>query len=130
MGSLRALLDVAFSHGTLGLIADTHEAGNVAGVRGVKYFLHQARELPGYLHFGAPSCVPATGMAISGATIDAAQVRELLVHGNCTHLTEMMNAPGVLARDPVVMEKLAAALAAGVPIDGHVPHLTGTELQN
>lgn len=130
VGSLRALLDVAFSHGTLGLIADTHEAGNVAGVRGVKYFLHQARELPGYLHFGAPSCVPATGMTISGATIDAAQVRELLLHGNCTHLAEMMNAPGVLARDPVVMEKLAVALAAGVPIDGHVPHLTGTELQN
>ncbi|NQV02836.1 MAG: adenine deaminase, partial [Bacteroidia bacterium] len=40
-------------------------------------------------------------------------------------LSEMMNFPGVLFSDPVVMAKLEAAKKAGKPIDGHAPGLRG-----
>jgi adenine deaminase len=39
----------------------------------------------------------------------------------------MMNFPGVLHGDAEVMKKIAAALAAGKPIDGHAPGLRGEQ---
>src|SRR5262249_28423230 len=38
--------------------------------------------------------------------------------------------PGVLARDPLVMEKIALAKKFGVPIDGHAPGLRGAEAEH
>jgi adenine deaminase len=39
----------------------------------------------------------------------------------------MMNFPGVLYNDPVVMDKIWAARRAGKPIDGHAPGLRGDQ---
>lgn len=41
----------------------------------------------------------------------------------------MMNYPGVLARDPVVMKKIEIAQSLGLPIDGHAPGLKGGDAQ-
>ncbi|HEB95558.1 MAG TPA: adenine deaminase, partial [Sedimenticola thiotaurini] len=42
-------------------------------------------------------------------------------------LSEMMNWPGVLRRDPGVMEKIGLATRLGRPVDGHAPGLQGAE---
>ena len=42
-------------------------------------------------------------------------------------LGEMMNFPGVVAEDPMVMAKLEAAKRIGKPVDGHAPLLSGSE---
>jgi adenine deaminase len=45
------------------------------------------------------------------------------------YLSEVMNFPGVLAKDPDVMGKIAAAKRVGKPIDGHAPGLRGDDLK-
>ena len=65
---------LAVAHGTVATVSDPHEIGNVLGVAGVEWMLAEAARSPFTFHFGAPSCVPATGFDHSGATIDAAAV--------------------------------------------------------
>lgn len=50
---------IAVSHGTIGVIADPHEIGNVLGVEGVDYMIRAGRLSHFNFCFGAPSCVPA-----------------------------------------------------------------------
>ena len=118
---------VAASHGTIGVVADPHEIGNVLGIEGVDYMINSGKLSPFNYCFAAPSCVPACGSGIetSGAIIDAAGVEELLARDDIGVLGEMMNYPGVLNNDPEVMRKINAAKANGKPIDGHAPTLTG-----
>jgi len=118
---------LAVVHGTVATISDPHEIGNVLGTEGVRYMIDNGKQTPFKFHFGAPSCVPATPFETAGATIDAEGVRQLLQMEEVSYLSEMMNWPGVLHNDPVVMEKLAIAKALGKPIDGHAPGLKGEQ---
>src|SRR5262245_32433717 len=111
----------AVVHGTVATVSDPHEIGNVLGVAGVEYMLQNAATVPFKFYFGAPSCVPATSFETAGAAIDAAQVAALLANERIGYLSEMMNYPGVLNADEQVMAKIAAAKAAGKPVDGHAP---------
>ena len=122
---------VAASHGTIGVVADPHEIGNVLGTDGVDYMIQSGRLSPFNFCFAAPSCVPAYGGGIetSGAVIDAAGVEELMARDDIGVLGEMMNFPGVLANDPEVMRKIRAARAHDKPVDGHAPGLVGNERQ-
>lgn len=122
---------VAASHGTIGVVADPHEIGNVLGIEGVDYMINSGKLSPFNYCFAAPSCVPACGGGIetSGAVIDAAGVEQLMARNDIGVLGEMMNYPGVLNGDPEVMRKLRAAQAAGKPVDGHAPGLVGHERQ-
>ena len=61
----------------------------------------------------------------AGASLDATAVARLLDDDRIGYLSEMMDFPGVLKRSPEVMEKIAAALERGKPIDGHAPGLRG-----
>jgi adenine deaminase len=45
------------------------------------------------------------------------------------YLSEMMNFPGVLHKDPGVMAKIAAAHQLNKPVDGHAPGLRGEQAQ-
>ncbi|MEP7259237.1 MAG: adenine deaminase C-terminal domain-containing protein, partial [Flavitalea sp.] len=45
------------------------------------------------------------------------------------YLSEMMNFPGVLAKDPEILEKIRITHEAGKPVDGHAPGLRGDALQ-
>jgi adenine deaminase len=78
-------------------------------------------------YFGAPSCVPATAFETAGAAINAEEIAALLRDPSIYYLSEMMNYPGVLHDDPEVMAKIAAAQAAGKPVDGHAPGLRGED---
>ena len=120
---------IAVSHGTIGVIADPHEIGNVLGVEGINYMIRSGREARFNFCFGAPSCVPAVGgdVETSGAVIDAKDTEELMKREDIGFLAEMMNYPGVLAGDKEVMKKIKATLRNGKPVDGHAPGLTGRE---
>lgn len=117
----------AVVHGTVATVSDPHEIGNVLGVAGVRYMLDNAAGVPFKFYFGAPSCVPATTFETAGAEIAADQVARLLDDPRIRYLSEMMNYPGVLHGDPVVLQKIRAARERGKPIDGHSPGLRGDE---
>lgn len=123
----REFARLAVVHGTVATISDPHEIANVCGMAGVEYMIENGRTVPFKFNFGAPSCVPATHFETAGATLDAGEVRALLQKKEIRYLSEMMNFPGVLMNDPVVMEKIAAAQQAGKPIDGHAPGLRGEQ---
>lgn len=118
---------LAVLHGSVATVSDPHEIGNVLGLEGVKFMIENGRQSPFKFYFGAPSCVPATAFETAGATIDVAGVTELLAMPEVKYLAEMMNFPGVLHADPEVMAKIAAAHAAGKPVDGHAPGLRGDD---
>ena len=118
---------LAMVHGSVASISDPHEIGNVNGLEGVKYMIEDGKRSPFKFYFGAPSCVPATTFESSGAIIDAEGIRELIGMEEIRYLAEMMNYPGVLNRDPEVMEKIAITHAAGKVVDGHAPGLRGED---
>ena len=118
---------LAVPFGTVATVSDPHEIGNVLGIEGVKYMIDNGEKVNFKFFFGAPSCVPATPFETAGDEIDLAGVEELLTDNRVKFLAEMMNWPGVLNDDPLVLGKIAAAKAAGKPVDGHAPGLKGEQ---
>jgi adenine deaminase len=112
--------------GVTTVVADPHEIGNVAGAAGIRFMHEASRDLPLRVVLMAPSCVPATAMETSGATLDADDLAVLLREGIVHGLAEVMNFPGVIHGDADVLKKLRAF--ARRPIDGHAPSLTGKQL--
>ncbi len=122
---------IAVCHGTIGVVADSHEIGNVLGSEGVDFMIRNGREAQFNFCFGAPSCVPSVGGSIetSGAAIDADEIERLMKRGDIGFLSEMMNCPGVIGGDKEVIRKIEAARAAGKPVDGHATGLTSEEFK-
>lgn len=113
--------------GTTTVIADPHEIANVAGIPGIEFMIENARQSPLGIFFKAPSCVPATPLGTSGATLDADDLTKLLKHDSVIGLGEMMNFPGLVFGDKSVLDKMTAF--EGTHIDGHTPGATGPLLQ-
>jgi len=120
---------LAVVHGTVATVSDPHEIANVCGLPGVEFMIRNGNSVPFYFNFGAPSCVPATVFETAGATLDTAAVTALLEKPEIKYLSECMNFPGVLAKDPEVMAKIEAAKRLSKPVDGHAPGLTGDDLK-
>jgi adenine deaminase len=120
---------LAVVQGTVAAVSDPHEIGNVLGISGVHYMIENGKTVPFKFYFGAPSCVPATPFETSGAEIGVEEVGQLLADSEIKYLSEMMNFPGVLNNDPMVMAKIALAKRYGKPIDGHAPGLRGSDLE-
>ncbi len=118
---------LAVVHGSVGTVSDPHEIANVCGLAGVEFMIENGKQVPFKFNFGAPSCVPATIFETAGAALDSEDVKKLLAKEEIKYLSEMMNFPGVLFKDPEVMKKIAAAHAAGKPVDGHAPGLRGQQ---
>jgi adenine deaminase len=119
----------AVKHGTTGVVSDPHEIANVIGIEGINFMINEAGKVPLNFWFGAPSCVPATEMESSGASIDHAEIEKLLSRKEIKYLSEMMNFPGVICGNKEVRSKLNAAKKNFKPIDGHAPGLTGEALK-
>jgi adenine deaminase len=69
--------------------------------------------------------VPATIFETAGAEVNEKEVDALLSRPEIYYLSEMMNFPGVLHNDPLVMAKIKAAQKHNKPVDGHAPGLRG-----
>ncbi|MBI2809474.1 MAG: adenine deaminase [Candidatus Melainabacteria bacterium] len=120
---------LALPHGIVATVSDPHEIGNVLGVKGVEYMIQNGSTVPFKFNFGAPSCVPATEFETSGARIGPAEIRYLLSKKEVRYLTEVMNFPAVIRRDPEMMAKLAIAKELHKKIDGHAPGVKGEDLK-
>ena len=110
-------------HGVTTVITDPHEIANVLGLRGIHYMLEQAKSCPLSMFVMAPSCVPATHMASSGARLEAEDLATLRDNPWVLGLAELMNYPGVALGDEGMLEKIK--LFEQRALDGHAPGMTG-----
>ena len=115
-------------HGTTTVITDPHEITNVMGADGIEYILQATEGLPVDVRVMLPSCVPATPLDESGASLDYRAIDSFSGHGRVEGLAEMMNFVGVVGADEEVLQKIVAAQAHHKKIDGHAPNLTGNAL--
>ncbi|WP_339879878.1 adenine deaminase [uncultured Algoriphagus sp.] len=121
---------LAVVHGTIATVSDPHEIANVCGMEGVEYMIENGKQVPFKFYFGAPSCVPATPFETAGGEINAADIENLMSRPEINYLAEMMNWPGTVNRDELVMEKIRISQKYGKPIDGHAPGLKGELVEN
>ncbi len=114
--------------GTTAVVCDPHEIANVLGTSGIEYMIKATADLPVAVYFMIPSCVPATHLETAGAQIEADDVAGFFRRHpeRVLGLAEVMNVPGVLFKDPRLLAKIRAA--AGRPIDGHAPLVSGKDL--
>ncbi len=113
-------------HGVTTAICDPHEIANVIGAAGIRYFQEASTRTLMDIRVQLSSCVPSTHMETAGADLRAADLEALRGHPSGIGLAEFMNYPGVIFRDPQVMDKLH--LFEGGHIDGHCPQLLGMDL--
>jgi adenine deaminase len=116
---------LAVVHGTVATVSDPHEIANVLGIEGVKYMIANGNKVPFKFYFGASACVPATPFETSGFQFNEAEIEELLGMKEIKYLSEMMNFPGVINRDPWEMKKIEIAKKHNKPVDGHAPGVSG-----
>jgi len=112
--------------GTTSAILDPHEITNVLGLEGLRYILQCSEQAQMDLFIMLSSCVPATHLETSGAKLTAQDLLEFKNHPKVLGLAEMMNYPGLLRKDPDVIEKIFEF--QDVHIDGHAPTLRGKDL--
>ena len=114
--------------GTMTVIADPHEIVNVYGLEGFSYMIHAASLTELSVRYMVPSCVPATPMEDSGASVNAFDMQWPMGDRHVPGLGEFMNYPGVINKEEDVLNKLLVALNMNKVIDGHAPSLTGAPL--
>lgn len=114
-------------HGVTTVVVDPHEIANVLGSAGIRYMLNASKYTPFSVYVMASSCVPATHLETSGATLRWSDLTEFKDDPWVLGLAEMMNYPGVINVDQEVLDKLRAF--ADKRIDGHCPGLMGRDLQ-
>ena len=113
-------------HGTTSVVIDPHEIANVFGVDGIRYVLDCIRQVPLDVFVMLPSCVPATPLETSGATITHHELNDMILEEYVAGIGEMMNFPAVIQGDKEVHRRITAALWKKV--DGHAPGVTGKDL--
>src|SRR5690606_12189550 len=88
-------------------------------------FLAASRGLAMTLRVNLSSCVPSTELETAGARLEVADLLPLLADPAALGLAEVMNFPGVLARDPGLLP--AHASIADRHYDVHAPLLRGSK---
>ncbi len=114
--------------GTTTVVNDPHEIVNVAGRKGLDYFLACAGRMLTNTFFTLPSSVPAADTDVNGCgEFLAADMVDYVNNPRVIGLAETMRAGDCIDGEPRMMDKLA--LFAGKHIDGHAPGLSGPDLQ-
>ena len=113
-------------HGTAAVVSDLHEIANVCGLFGMEQVANAAAGLPFELYLMAASCVPATDLETSGASLGPREIEKALALPGVIGLGEMMNSPGVIEGHRGVLERIQAV--GPRPVDGHAPGVSGRAL--
>jgi adenine deaminase len=116
------------ARGTTTVIADPHEIANVMGLPGIVAMHRDALLTPLEVYFVLPSCVPATGLETSGASLSAEDLSQLIDEDWVVGLGEVMNFPGVIAGADDVLDKIVMTRKRKKLIDGHAPLVSGNDL--
>ena len=107
-------------HGTTTMFTDPHEIANVLGLRGVRLMHDESLLQPINIFTQMPSCAPsAPGLETTGFEITAGDVAEAMSWPGIVGLGEMMNFPGVINGDAMMLEEIAATQDAGKTVGGH-----------
>ena len=120
--------EAVLTRGTTTAFCDPHEISNVLGAEALQYFIDSSENMLMDLMIGLSSCVPATGLETSGASLDAAALAEFVHHQNVYGVAEFMSISDVLNHEPVALEKLERF--ADQHIDGHMPFGVTTGMMN
>lgn len=122
---------VAAKHGTTTMISDCHEISNVAGVPGLKEFMHQ--KTVNHAFYAIPSSVPASSAELetTGGVFDAAEVRALSGEKDIICLGEVMNAKDLFSEGDNRTKRMIREFVRcfpHCPVEGHIARLSGREL--
>ncbi|MEM7291876.1 MAG: adenine deaminase [Pseudomonadota bacterium] len=120
--------EAVLPRGTTTAFCDPHEISNVLGASALQYFVDSSQHMLMDLMVGLSSCVPATGLETSGATLNADDLAPFINHPNVYGVAEFMSIGEVLNHDPVALEKLERF--ADYHIDGHMPFGVTTGMMN
>ncbi|ADB62785.1 Adenine deaminase (plasmid) [Haloterrigena turkmenica DSM 5511] len=129
MVTLPQYAEAVVPNGVTSVVHDPHEIANVVGAEGVRAVIRDAERTPLKARFTAPSSVPASDLQDCGATLSAEMVTDLLDESTVVALGEVMDVPGLVAGDGEVHAKVRAARERGLTVDGHMPRVTGDDLQ-
>lgn len=120
---------IAVKHGTGCIVADPHEIANVCGTDGIDFMLHNSENPYVSIYYMMPSCVPASPLEESGATLKAEDIKPYYSNDKVLGLGEVMNYTGVLNGDKDLMIKINDAKDCGKIVNGHAPLLSGKDLE-
>lgn len=123
-----AFSDMVVPYGTTSVIADPHEICNVCGSDAMAYMLKSGKNATLSIFYMYPSCVPATPFEHAGCILNAKEIEEFIDDESILGLGEMMNYPGVINADGMVLDKLATAYSRKKNIDGHAPNVRSSDL--
>ena len=112
--------------GATAVVIDPHEIANVLGLDGIYYVLHSIHQLPLDVFVMLPSCVPATPLETSGASITHKELSYMIREERVVGIGEMMNFPAVINGDEEVHNRIETA--QWKKVDGHAPGITGKQL--
>lgn len=106
-------------HGTTTVVTDPHEIANVMGTDGIEYMLQATEGLPVDVYFMLPSCVPATPLDESGASLDYRAIDSFYDHPRVQGLAE------VIVSFPQHREQLFLQFWEQGPVFVHGIHICG-----
>ncbi len=107
-------------HGTTSMFIDPHEIANVLGLDGVRLMHDEAMAMPTNVFVQLPSCVPSfPGLEHAGAAFKAEDFAQAIQWPNIIGLGEVMNFPGVVANDPIMVAAISVTVKAGKTVGGH-----------
>jgi len=118
-----AYAEAALLNGTTTIFCDSHEIGNVMDVAGIEAMLEDARAAPLSIFLTVPSTVPATSpqLETAGGDLTAEKIAALFDKWpEAVALGEKMDFVPVAMGDERSHAIIAAALARGRPVSGHV----------
>lgn len=120
---------ILLPHGVTTVITDPHEIANVSGADGIQFMIDESLKSEMDIHIMLPSSVPATPFEHAGAVLKAKDLQPFLTKEKVLGLAEVMDSPAVLSGDPDMLDKIAMALEANVPIDGHGAGLNPNQIR-
>lgn len=121
------------SNGVTTVVSEPHEIANVKGIDGVKAMINAADGAVMDIFYAIPSSVPSTSREFetAGAEIDLERVKQLAENPKVVCLGEVMNTNGVLYNPndkALSFVKYLQEHKPNMPLEGHVPAIKGTRL--
>ena len=116
--------------GVTTVVEDPHEFANVLGVKGIKLFLDEAKNVPLRFYSEVPGKVPAMppDVETSGAEISLDETKELLSWEDAIQIAGDINPGIILAKDQTQYEKIDYTIQLNKTVGGQSPGLKGSAL--
>ena len=126
--SIRPFAEAVLKHGTTSIMTDLHEIGVVSGLEGIEAIIEENEATDLNLYFVVPSHVPfSPALETSGGAFNAEIIAEALKRPDAVGISECVG-HYILAGFPDLMKSLDAVKAPGLSAQGHLPDMTGPNL--